>query len=1104
MSPVKKRALVTTVTAVAVLASQLVAGPTAYAAETPDTSETAPSVTESVEPVADGSLSALEALGAEEDAAAEEAAAENGAAGTDTAVPNEQPVAAESGSEATAENNTATNQPTGSEAAAETAPATPAKTNVWIDKGFANWNFKDSFREYVGVEHEERIGVGLVGDRFSWYPKNDQKFDITNPTRVRFGGEVQWNKYEGILQVHLSNPTVDFQKKQLLVDAYTKGTLAGGGELTVTQEPLLELEDLKWENRDGYILVYSLKPRITELSQRILGFYKGEIGAPFVATLETRELGPNKAPQPVLSELFPKEFPSNEKQLSDPSEPVRDLTVPDANLRACILWELDLKEGTPITNKVVEQLQSFKCLNPAKAEKRIESLEGLQHAKNLTTLNLNYNNISDLTPIAGLTKLKSLEVANNKLRSVEALAGLTELTTLDVSENKLANLKGIEKMSKLERLVANDNRISDLSALPPSAEELSHLDLSKNRVSDLSPLATELWLREVYLDNNRITSLKGIDKHRGIRKLTIHKNYIEDPSALAVWGEREHVVSIKVSENAFTDWSVLEKAKQKIRDWPEAGAEAESTNPVKLADALAADAKIDAEDPAPVKPVVEDKPQSEAPSSMQEVKELTADLEWGVRASFIRYLNTPFVGGTWKLSDGAKDQFVFPLAKNQKVVRDGLVKAQFAGKIHFQGHHGLLDLSIAEPSIDKTPAGWKLSATVASKPFAMPGATPRAFRSAGTNAPEASLVPARVILADLSDPVVSTAGDVTTYTFSKVELTPAGAAAFGNFYREGDRVMDPLSLSIRTAPATEKPQSGESTGETSEDPKQPGDQNQPADKEQSAEGPQSGKPSKETLIAGDGNGKGAATPQNNPNKPAAPAKKECKVDPYKMRITSGTLSWGVRTSFTSYIRGNIAKGGWDLSGVNWDGSDFNFPVSGGVYNTNARTGTIYYSGSVHFHGHNGILDLTMSNPAIEINGNSGSLYLTVRGSDTSGNKFDLGRVHFANISFNGVYAANGTLSFDGASVTLSGSGAQAFAGFYNAGESLNAMSSSTTMVPATACDPLTGELIEYNAFGENIGAAGLASTGAEAGALAGLSLSILLMGALAMRRRYAA
>ncbi len=103
------------------------------------------------------------------------------------------------------------------------------------------------------------------------------------------------------------------------MDAYTKGTLAGGGELTVTQEPLLELEDLKWENRDGYILVYSLKPRITELSQRILGFYKGEIGAPFVATLETRELGSNKAPQPVLSEIFPKEFPSNEKQLSDPN-----------------------------------------------------------------------------------------------------------------------------------------------------------------------------------------------------------------------------------------------------------------------------------------------------------------------------------------------------------------------------------------------------------------------------------------------------------------------------------------------------------------------------------------------------------------------------------------------------------------------------------------------------------------------------------------------------------------------------------------------------------------------------------------------------------------
>lgn len=1279
MSPVKKRALISSATVAALIASQMVAGSAAYAGEHAE-SDTTTTVSDSAVAPSTSTLAALEALGEEEDASS--AAAHDASSITSTSSQT---------NEGAPESQTAPTRATTTHAGSSTETTDsadavqPKTTTPWIDLGFANWNFKDSFRDYVGVEYEERIGVGLVGNRFSWYPKNNQKFDLNNPTQVRFGGEVSWNKYEGVLQVRLSNPTIDFQKKQLLVDAYTKGTLSGGGELTVTQEALLDLPDLTWENRNGYILVHSLKPRITELSRRILGFYEGEIGAPFVATLETRELGNNKAPQPVLSDLFPEEFPSDLKQLSDPSEPVRDLTVPDPGLRHCILWTLDLKAGTPITNKVMEQLQSFKCLNPAKPELRIESLEGLQHAKNLTSLNLNYNNITDLTPLAGLTKLQELEVASNKLHSIEPLGALTELTRLDVSQNKLSNLKGMEKMAKLERLDAQDNRISDISALPPGAEELRQLNLANNRLSDLSPLASELWLRELYLENNHITSLKGIDKLRGIEKLKIQNNYIEDPSALASWGSRDHVISMYVSKNAFTDWSVLENAKNKIRDWPAQGEEASAVNPVSLEEAKAKAAQIDAADPTPSQPNPSASTQTEpkkmladlhwgvrdsfrryittvahgewtvsegatwtggddkinghwvfpaadgqtisrhttnfaykgklrfvghdgklditiANPSIEKVgqewklfadvhskplaggmpfagtnvnanatepitgrialatvgapapdtsvaghaytftsatltdqgsavfgnvydqdrrldtprtvlrpantpsegngqgsgsqdssntgateagEKLTADLNWGIRDSFIAYINKPFVAGQIVTSEGAQAAegggYSFPVVKTETITREGLLKAQFAGKIHITGHGGKLDISIARPSIDKTPAGWKLSATVASKPFntsAPAGVGFRSFRSAAETS-EAATQAERVILADLSEPIVTTSEDITTYAFKNVVLTEDGARAFGGFYRAGDRVMAPLNVLIRTAPKSNA-QSG--------DNEQSGTNATEGQKDNATTADEQKKPDTNSGI-------------QKPAQPTKPEKKQCQVDPHKMRITSGNLSWGVRSSFTSYIRG-LAKGGWDLAGVSWDGSDFNFPVAGGVYNTATRSGTIYYSGTVHFYGHKGVLDVTIANPVLEINGNSGDLYMTVNGSDTSGNKFALGRVHFASVYFNGVYASNGSLSFDGATVTLSGSGAQAFAGFYGAGEALDAMSSYTSMVPATACDPVTGDLIEYNAFGENLGVAGtgLASTGATAGSLAALSFTLLLFGAVTRRR----
>lgn len=1273
MSPVKKRALISSVTIAGLMASQLVAGPAAFAAENADTP--APiSAGETPAETPTNPHSALAALGDEEDAAS---ASAQGGSTTETTT---------EGANGTQDSATSTSE-TRSETAATTtettvAPETtqPTVTTPWIDLGFANWNFKDSFREYVGIEHEERTGMRLIGDRLLWYPKNQQKFDITRPTVVHFGGEVHWTKYNGILNVKISNPTLDFEKKELRVDAYTKGTLAGGGELTVTQQPLLKMDDLKWENRNGYILVHSLKPRITDLSRNLFGFYAGEVGAPFVATLETRELGEARAPQPILSELFPAEFPNGEKQLSDPNEAMRDVVIPDPILRECILKERDIENmDTPVTNKMLDMVQSLKCIRKATPDARVTSLAGLEQAKNLTTLNLNYNNIEDLTPLAKMTQLEVVELKGNKIRTLAPLADLTNVTRLNVAENKLSNLKGIEKMTKIERLDADDNRISNIEALPVGAQDLRRLSLSKNRIESLAPLAPHKWIRELYVDNNHITAVEGLDKIRGVEKLKIQNNYITDPSHFAEWANRSHVVSMYVGKNLFTNWSVLDDVKDKVRDWPNEGEEATSVNPVSLEEAKAKAAEVDAADPAPSKPAQPSKPET-APKKMvadlnwglrdtfrryiktvahgdwtvsegatwvgaedkingywvfpaaegqtisrnttkfdykgklhfvghggklditisnpsieqvgqewklfadvhskplaggipfaaatstaaaepitgrialatvgaptpaagahghaytftsatltdqgsavfgnvydqdrrldvpqtvlrpaatpnegngqgtgsqdssntgttEPAKKLTADLNWGIRDSFINYINKPFVAGKIVATEGAKvadnGGYTFTLDKTETVAREGLVKAQFAGKIHITGHAGKLDISIANPSIDKTPAGWKLSATVASKPFNASDAAGVGFRSfrAASETSTAAPQPTRVILADLSDPVVTTAGDVTTYAFANVVLTEEGARAFGGFYRVGDRVMAPLAVAIRTATEANTSQSGENqqSGTQEETPK--------------AEEPK--KP--ETNIGA-----------QKPAQPAKPEKKQCQVDPHKMRITSGNLSWGVRSSFTTYIRG-LAKGGWDLAGTSWDGSDFNFPVAGGVYNTATRSGTIYYSGSVHFYGHKGVLDLTIANPVLEINGNSGDLYLTVNGSDTSGNKFALGRVHFASVYFNGVYASNGSLSFDGASVTLSGSGAQAFAGFYGAGEALDGMSSYASMVHATACDPVTGELIEYNAFGENLGIAGtgLASTGANAGSLAALSLALLLFGAVARRR----
>ncbi|HEY9692307.1 MAG TPA: leucine-rich repeat domain-containing protein [Oculatellaceae cyanobacterium] len=65
----------------------------------------------------------------------------------------------------------------------------------------------------------------------------------------------------------------------------------------------------------------------------------------------------------------------------------------------------------------------------------VTSLEGIQALRNLTSLDLHYNKISDVKPLRGLTKLTTLTLNSNQISDVEPLIGLTELTDLSLSSH---------------------------------------------------------------------------------------------------------------------------------------------------------------------------------------------------------------------------------------------------------------------------------------------------------------------------------------------------------------------------------------------------------------------------------------------------------------------------------------------------------------------------------------------------------------------------------------------------------------------------------------------------------------------------------------------
>lgn len=161
-------------------------------------------------------------------------------------------------------------------------------------------------------------------------------------------------------------------------------------------------------------------------------------------------------------------------------------------------------------------------------------------------------------------------------------------------------------------------------------------------------------------------------------------------------------------------------------------------------------------------------------------------------------------------------------------------------------------------------------------------------------------------------------------------------------------------------------------------------------------------------------------------------------------VTSSTLTWGVKESFRAYISGSIANGSWETSdGAEYETPEFVWTNGTGTFDPTAGTGSVSFVGTVHFTGHDGVLDLTLANPTVEFDsGSSAALLLDARSTDMEGEvAVDTAREWVGEIALDGDLAlSDSMLDLTDQPTTLTNSGAAAFAGFYEAGVELDPLS----------------------------------------------------------------
>jgi len=153
----------------------------------------------------------------------------------------------------------------------------------------------------------------------------------------------------------------------------------------------------------------------------------------------------------------------------------------------------------------------------------LDVLQKIKDAKEsgATYLDLQNNNISDITPLAGLTNLERLDLRVNNISELTPLAGLTNLTSLLLWGNNISDITPLAGLANLTELDLKVNNISDLTPLA-GLTDLDYLYLSANNISDITPLAGLTNLTELELDNNNITESQKAMLEEALPNTTIY------------------------------------------------------------------------------------------------------------------------------------------------------------------------------------------------------------------------------------------------------------------------------------------------------------------------------------------------------------------------------------------------------------------------------------------------------------------------------------------------------------------------------------------------------------------------------------------------------
>ena len=199
--------------------------------------------------------------------------------------------------------------------------------------------------------------------------------------------------------------------------------------------------------------------------------------------------------------------------------------IPDPNLRVAIAGALGKSPNASITVEEMKGLERLEARNSG-----INNLTGLQFATNMRRLVLSENQISDISPIAGLIGLHELFLTIPLVSDISSLKTLKSLARLGLYNTPVSDISPLEDLRSLTHLTLTNTLVSDISALK-DLKNLTHLWLYGSPIN-LSPIAGLINLEYLAFEGNKVSDLSPIGGLSNLKYIRTWGNPVSDLSPL--------------------------------------------------------------------------------------------------------------------------------------------------------------------------------------------------------------------------------------------------------------------------------------------------------------------------------------------------------------------------------------------------------------------------------------------------------------------------------------------------------------------------------------------------------------------------------------------